>query len=253
MTCSSCSSTVESVLQTLPGVKSVAVDLIGESATVVFAASSHDDGAAAAGATAGAVVGGDGRRSTSSTVEEIVEAIEDVGFEASVLTVRPVHSNYYSGGKLRSSINTNNTEASRIADNSNEGSKSYSTFGSVNTANISTSEQQTSKTTMVEATFALEGLTCATCVNAVSQAVKSLNSSATDNNSSAVDLLPKQRHPFVSEASLKELIHQVKGMLQSGRSTVEPCQEEEKPRKEEEKPRKEEEKPRIYPREYLLW
>ncbi|ACI64387.1 copper transporter, partial [Thalassiosira pseudonana CCMP1335] len=94
MTCSSCSSTVESVLQTLPGVKSVAVDLIGESATVVFAASSHDD-------------------------EEIVEAIEDVGFEASVLTVP---------------------------------------------------------------TFALEGLTCATCVNAVSQAVKSLNSSATDNN-----------------------------------------------------------------------
>lgn len=149
---------------------------------MVFAASSHDDGAAAAGATAGAVVGGDGRRSTSSTVEEIVEAIEDVGFEASVLTVRPVHSNYYSGGKLRSSINTNNTEASRIADNNNEGSKSYSTFGSVNTANISTSEQQTSKTTMVEATFALEGLTCATCVNAVSQAVKSLNSSATDNN-----------------------------------------------------------------------
>ena len=74
------------------------------------------------------------------------------------------------------------------------------------------------------------------------------SSSATDNNSSAVDLLPKQRHPFVSEASLKELIHQVKAMLQSGRSTVEPRKEEEKPRKEEEKP-----KPRIYPREYLLW
>jgi Cu+-exporting ATPase len=87
------------------------------------------------------------------------------------------------------------------------GSNGYSTFD--------TSAMDTSKNTsrFVEATFDLEGLTCATCVNAVSQAVKSLPPDKIDVDSVNVRLLPDakltvQCHP----SSIDEIIDAVESI-----------------------------------------
>ena len=149
MSCSSCSSSVTAAAQALPGVLKASVDLIGESATVVF-------------------------RPERISAEGIAEAIEDIGFEASVLTVRRLNN--------AAPTKNSNGDCCRNAEElglNEGGAKSYSTF----------SEQDAHNT--IEATFALEGLTCATCVNAVNQAVKSLGSeNGLDVDSVDVRLLP---------------------------------------------------------------
>lgn len=62
MTCASCSNTITRCLSTLPGVSEVAVNLLGNSATVVV-----DD---------------------TSCIDAVVEAIEDAGYDAEVVTVQ---------------------------------------------------------------------------------------------------------------------------------------------------------------------
>lgn len=130
MTCSSCSSTVEAALKSASGVQNAAVDLIGEVASVQV---SGDDDVA----------------------HKLVEAAEDMGFDAQILTVRPL------------SLTTNG----------------YSTFDSSKSSTYDSQQY-------VEATFELDGLTCATCVNAVKSAVQSLSSSKLDVTSIDVRLLP---------------------------------------------------------------
>ncbi|KAL3783383.1 hypothetical protein HJC23_013428, partial [Cyclotella cryptica] len=139
MTCSSCSSTVESVLRSMDGVRSATVELIGEVATAQ-------------------VDGNDGHQKA----KELAAAIEDAGYDAHVMTVRPF-----------------------LNGNGKNGAHGYSTFdkGDINYRNKGAND--------IEATFALEGLTCATCVNAVTSAVKSLSSSGLlDMESVDVRLLP---------------------------------------------------------------
>ena len=154
MSCSSCSSSVTSAAQSVPGVLRASVDLIGECATILY-------------------------KNERCTVDEIVEAIEDVGFEASLLTDRRLADS----SSTRS--NTNNASGnSKGGELNGKGAttKSYSTFAN-------NAPQHT--THIIEATFALEGLTCATCANAVSQAVKSLGSEqGLDVDSVDVRLLP---------------------------------------------------------------
>ena len=102
-----------------------------------------------------------------------MEAIEDVGFEASLLMVRPCDDT-----TARNDEHSDNE--SELAEMNGNGSKSYSTFS--NTA---------PNNSQIEASFGLEGLTCATCVNAVNQAVRSLGSEkGLDVNSVDVRLLP---------------------------------------------------------------
>ena len=172
MSCSSCSSSVTAAAQSLPGVLRCSVDLIGECATVIY----HH-----------------GRISLDS----IVEAVEDVGFDASVLTNRRLDnsSNVYnkSNDSAQSAIVANGETLEingKVVGGTN---KSYSTFSSSNNNNDHNAQK------IVEATFALEGLTCATCVNAVKSAVTSLarvsdeetnNNSGLDVNSVDVRLLP---------------------------------------------------------------
>ena len=139
MTCSSCSSTVESALKSVNSVQSAAVDLIGEVATVIINIDRQSNELA------------------QELAEELINAIEDTGFEAEMLSVRPViaRKNATYGG--------------------------YSTFDSF---------VDTNKLSFVEAIFSLEGLTCATCVNAVTQVVKSLPSTNINVESVNVRLLP---------------------------------------------------------------
>jgi Cu+-exporting ATPase len=141
MTCSSCSSTVESAIKSTAGVQRASVDLIGETATVVTIGTDNKDNELA-----------------QAVVDELISAIEDTGFDAQLLTIRSLTAG---------SGDTNG----------------YSTFGS-------STGKSNSKSRYVEATFALEGLTCATCVGAVSSAVKSLPSSRLDVESVNVRLLP---------------------------------------------------------------
>ena len=68
MSCSSCSSSVTAALHSHPGVLRASVDLIGECATVTF----HHE---------------------QCTIESVREAIEDIGFTASILTVRRLDNN----------------------------------------------------------------------------------------------------------------------------------------------------------------
>lgn len=148
MSCTSCSSTVTTTIQSLPGVLRCSVDLIGECATIIY----HE----------------------RISVNEIVTEIEDVGFDASVLIRRTFDEGLYhqDGAKEEG-------ESSNI--NNEKDTKSYGTT------------QSQTQPTMIEATFALEGLTCATCSNAVKQAVKSLASAESkgiDTNSIDVRLLP---------------------------------------------------------------
>jgi len=136
MSCSSCSSSVAAAAQSLPGVLSASVDLISEILTVRF-------------------------NSERCSIEEIAETIEDIGFEASVISAREV-------GDKR-------TESTKI--HAKE-SKGYSTFEDATTA-------------QVEAIFALDGLTCASCVSTVNQAVRSMGSeNGLDVDSVDVRLLP---------------------------------------------------------------
>lgn len=149
MSCSSCSSSVTAAAQAIPGVLRASVDLIGECATIIY---QHE----------------------RTNVDVIVEEIEDIGFDASVLTDRRLDQ------KSTSIIATPNqsTNTEEVELNGKE-SMSYSTF------------DHDASRTIIEATFALEGLTCATCVNAVSQAVKSLGSEqGLDVDSVDVRLLP---------------------------------------------------------------
>ncbi|KAL7519609.1 hypothetical protein ACHAWX_004366 [Stephanocyclus meneghinianus] len=146
MTCSSCSSTVESILRSMDGVLSATVDLIGEVATVQ-------------------VNGEDGHEKA----KELAAAIEDAGYDAHVMTIRP-------------SLYGNETKRA----------PGYSTFENSSMTNGNSNISGRSRgTDSIEATFALEGLTCATCVNAVSSAVKSLSSNGLlDIESVNVRLLP---------------------------------------------------------------
>jgi Cu+-exporting ATPase len=138
MSCSSCSSSVAAAAQSLPGVLSASVDLISEIMNVSFI-------------------------SSRCSIETIVEAIEDIGFEASIISVR----------------RGVNDESTNISNGMK--SKGYSTFEDTNV----TSAQQ------VEAIFDLEGLTCASCVSTVNQAVRSIGSEkGLDVDSVNVRLLP---------------------------------------------------------------
>jgi Cu+-exporting ATPase len=136
MSCSSCSSSVAAAAQSLPGVLSASVDLISEIMNVSFI-------------------------SSRCSIEAIVEAIEDIGFEASVISVRR--------GMNDESTNINNSMKS----------KGYSTF------------EDTTAAQQVEAIFDLEGLTCASCVSTVNQAIRSIGSEkGLDVDSVNVRLLP---------------------------------------------------------------
>ena len=138
MSCSSCSSSVAAAAQSLPGVLSASVDLISEIMNVSFI-------------------------SSRCSIETIVEAIEDIGFEASIISVR----------------RGVNDESTNISNGMK--SKGYSTFEDTTV----TSAQQ------VEAIFDLEGLTCASCVSTVNQAVRSIGSEkGLDVDSVNVRLLP---------------------------------------------------------------
>ena len=150
MSCTSCSSTVTTTIQSLPGVLRCSVDLIGETATIIY----HE----------------------RISINEIVSEIEDVGFDASVLIRRTFDEDLYHQDNT-AAINGRG-ESSNI--NNESDLKSYGTA------------QSQTQPTMIEATFALEGLTCATCSNAVKQAVKILASetSGLDINSIDVRLLP---------------------------------------------------------------
>jgi Cu+-exporting ATPase len=147
MTCSSCSSTVESALQSVEGVQNVTVNLIGEVATITAARSSSNN------------------EMTQTLIDELINAVEDTGFDAQLLTVRPL--NAYVGGSIKM----------------NHG---YSTFN-----NTLDSENNNDNSKFLDATFSLEGLTCATCVNAVKSAIlQSLSSDKLDVDSVDVRLLP---------------------------------------------------------------
>lgn len=138
MTCSSCSSTVESALKSVNSVQSAAVDLIGEVATVIINIDRQSNELA------------------QELADDLINAIEDTGFEAEMLSVRPVIAR-------------------------KNATYGYSTFDSF---------VDTNKLSFVEAIFSLEGLTCATCVNAVTQVVKSLPSTKINVESVNVRLLP---------------------------------------------------------------
>lgn len=143
MSCSSCSSSVATAAQSLAGVLSASVDLISEIMTVRF-------------------------NSTRCSIETIAEAIEDIGFEASVISVREVSNDTRNGGD--ESTNLNGME-----------SKGYYTL--IDAATTSSSQ--------VEAVFALDGLMCASCVSTVNQAVRSIGSEkGLDLESVNVRLLP---------------------------------------------------------------
>lgn len=146
MSCSSCSSSVTAALHSHPGVLRASVDLIGECATVTF---NHEQ----------------------CTIESVREAIEDIGFTASILTVRRLDNNV----DITSKINNGSVGSN----------KSYMTFSS-NPSQTDNTQRQ-----VVEATFALEGLTCATCVTSVKNAVTSLRpKKGLDIDSVDVRLLP---------------------------------------------------------------
>ena len=147
MSCTSCSSTVTTTIQSLPGVLRCSVDLIGETATIIY-------------------------QQGHISVNEIVSEIEDVGFDASILIRRTFDEDLYHKDNTANGVE----ETSNI--NNSRDMKSYGT-------------NQT-QPTMIEATFALEGLTCATCSNAVKQAVISLASESEGIDISSIDvrLLP---------------------------------------------------------------
>lgn len=135
MSCSSCSSSVAAAAQSIPGVTSASVDLISEIMTVSF--DSH-----------------------RCSIEKIAETIDDIGFEASVVSVREV-----------------NDESRKII---GDASKGYSTF-----------EETKTLVSQVEAIFSLEGLTCASCVSTVNHAVRSIGlEKGLDVDSVNVRLLP---------------------------------------------------------------
>ncbi|EMD40876.1 hypothetical protein CERSUDRAFT_111457 [Gelatoporia subvermispora B] len=66
MTCASCSNTITDILSEIPGVSKVTVNLLGNSATLTV--------------------------SRSELVENVVEAIEDAGYEAEVISTEPLSS-----------------------------------------------------------------------------------------------------------------------------------------------------------------
>lgn len=142
MSCSSCSSSVATAAQSLAGVLSASVDLISEIMTVRF-------------------------NSSRCSIETIAEAIEDIGFEASVISVREVINDTRNGGGESTKIN-------------GKESKGYSTF-----------EDATTTSSQVKAVFALDGLMCASCVSTVNQAIRSIGSEkGLDVDSVNVRLLP---------------------------------------------------------------
>lgn len=143
MSCSSCSSSVETAAQSIAGVLSASVDLISEIMTVRF-------------------------NSTRCSIESIAEAIEDIGFEASVISVREVNNDMRNNG---------GSESTKINGKESNG---YSTF-----------EDATATSSKVEAVFALDGLTCSSCVSTVNQAVRSIGTEkGLDVDSVNVRLLP---------------------------------------------------------------
>jgi Cu+-exporting ATPase len=143
MSCSSCSSSVAAAAQSRPGVLSASVDLISEILTVRF-------------------------NSERCSIEAIAETIEDIGFEASVISAREVNDKRNNIGGMECTKIINGREA-----------KGYSTFEDATT------------TAQVEAIFALDGLTCASCVSTVNQAVRSIGSEkGLDVDSVDVRLLP---------------------------------------------------------------
>ena len=98
MSCTSCSSTVTTTIQSLPGVLRCSVDLIGETATIIY----HE----------------------RISINEIVSEIEDVGFDASVLIRRTFDEDLYHQDNT-AAINGRG-ESSNI-NNESEKIKSYGT------------------------------------------------------------------------------------------------------------------------------
>jgi Cu+-exporting ATPase len=143
MTCSACSLTVESALNAVAGTESATVDLIGETATIIIKVDNDD------------------QETAQHLANELVVAVEDIGFDAEILTARHL--------ALRNVTSTTN---------------GYSTFRN------SMSNRSSSGIKFVEATFSLEGLTCATCINVVKSAVQSLPLDKVDVGSFDARLLP---------------------------------------------------------------
>jgi copper chaperone CopZ len=180
MSCRSCSSSVERAALSVPGVTGARADVASGRATVVYRRDEHDDDE------------GGGARA----VDDVVGAIADAGFEASVFSVRrrtSADDDDDDGARPPRQVDT----SSFITTSGGGGSDviSYSTFsaGPNTNANATTKTKTTPTTTatIVEATFALEGLTCATCVGAVRRAVISLGpGSGLDVGSVDVRLLP---------------------------------------------------------------
>eukprot|EP00569_Conticribra_weissflogii_P003251 CAMPEP_0171346872 /NCGR_PEP_ID=MMETSP0878-20121228/26180_1 /TAXON_ID=67004 /ORGANISM="Thalassiosira weissflogii, Strain CCMP1336" /LENGTH=1191 /DNA_ID=CAMNT_0011850705 /DNA_START=193 /DNA_END=3765 /DNA_ORIENTATION=- len=155
MTCSSCSSTVTAAAQSVPGVIRATVNLIGESATVFY-------------------------RSDRSKVDDIIEAIEGVGFEASLLVDRELDKGD-DGGDV-DDRDDGDLENGILNGMKGCANKDYSTFSNDDT---------NTRSNEIDALFSLEGLTCATCVNAVDHAVRSLGTEkGLDVASVNVRLLP---------------------------------------------------------------
>mmetsp|Transcript_36426 Transcript_36426/g.74151 ORF Transcript_36426/g.74151 Transcript_36426/m.74151 type:complete len:1216 (+) Transcript_36426:79-3726(+) len=129
MTCSSCSSSVESAIRNVEGVTSVSVDIINGTATVEYDSKVLSD------------------------VSEMVGTVSDTGFGAELLTVRRASS----GGSER-----------------------------IPAASATAAATTTRRT----ARYALEGLTCATCVESVRNAVLGIRQDSIDAASVVVTLLP---------------------------------------------------------------
>jgi Cu+-exporting ATPase len=179
MSCRSCSSSVERAALSVAGVTGARADVASGRATVVYRLDEHDDDEG----------GGDG--SGACAVDDVVDAIADAGFEASVFSVRRRTSadDYDEGARPPRQVDT----SSLISTSDGGGSdvKSYSTFSAGQNTNANATKITPATVAIVEATFALEGLTCATCVGAVRRAVISLGpDSGLDVGSVDVRLLP---------------------------------------------------------------
>lgn len=79
MTCASCSGSITDILQALPAVRSVSINLIGGSGTVVFDARTSDE--------------------AQNGAEKIVSEVEDVGFECVLEGLRALDANRESSGR----------------------------------------------------------------------------------------------------------------------------------------------------------
>ena len=130
-------------------------------------------------------------RNCACAVDDVVDAIADGGFKVSLFSDRRHTSadDYDEGARPPRQVDT-----SSLITTSNWGGsdvKSYSTFSAGENTNANATKITPATVPIVEAAFALEGLTCATCVGAVRRAVISLGpDSGLDVGSVDVRLLP---------------------------------------------------------------